>query len=93
MSGAPTQQQTSLTSPVYTSSFSFVLVCLVIIDPVQQGNAQMSHPLCQVSAVPESLCGVEKVLWLAVLWIVLSTWDRKSQPMGSQVHGSRKCPE
>ena len=55
MSGAPTQQQTTLTSPawmVYTFSFSFVLVCLVVIvDPVQQGDAQISHPLGQVSVV------------------------------------------
>ena len=35
-----------------------MLMCLVIIDPVQQGDAQMSHPLWQVSAVPELLCGV-----------------------------------
>ena len=55
VSGSPTQQQISLTSPVgmvNTFSFCFVLVCLVIIDPVQQGDAQLSHPLCQVSAVP-----------------------------------------
>ena len=42
MSGAPTQQQTSLTSPagpVYTFSFHFVLMCIVIIDAVQQGDA------------------------------------------------------
>ena len=32
--------------------FSFVLVCLVIIDTVHQGDAQLSHPLWQVSAVP-----------------------------------------
>ena len=55
LSGAPTPQQTSLTSPagmVYTFSFSFVLIYLVIIDPVQQGDALMSHRLCQVSDVP-----------------------------------------
>ena len=55
VSGSPTQQQTSLTSPagmVYTFSFSFVLVCLVIIDPVQHLDLDLSHPLCQVSAVP-----------------------------------------
>ena len=56
MSGAPAEQRTSLTSPagpVYTFSLSFVLVCLVIIYQVQHGDAHMSHPLCQVSAVPE----------------------------------------
>ena len=50
--GSPTQQEISLTSPagmVYTFSFSFVLVCLVIIDTVHQGDDQLSHPLlpCQ----------------------------------------------
>ena len=52
---------------VYTFSFSFVLVCLVIIDPVQQGDAQLSHPLCQVSAVPVTVwcCG------LAILCVVM----------------------
>ena len=40
-------------------------LCLVIIDPVPQGDAQISHPLCQVSAVPELLCGV--VGWLCVV--------------------------
>ena len=42
MSGTTTQQQTSLTSPagqVYTFSVSFVLMCLLIIDPVQQGTS------------------------------------------------------
>ena len=56
--GSPIQQQTSLASPagmVYIFSFSFVLVCLVIIDPVQHGDAQLSHPLCQVSAVPVTM--------------------------------------
>ena len=54
VSGSPKQQQTSLTSAgmVYTLIFLFVLVCLVIIDPVLQGDAQLSHPLCQGSAVP-----------------------------------------
>ena len=47
---------------LYTFSFSFVLMCFVIVDPVQQGDAQMSHPLCQISDVPELLCGV--VDWL-----------------------------
>ena len=59
MPGVPIQQVTLLMSPagmVYTFSFSFVF-CLVIIDQVQQGDAQLSHPLCQVSAVPK-LCGV-----------------------------------
>ena len=44
LSGAPTQQQTSLTSAgmVCTFSFSFVLMCLRIIFPVRQGDAQMS---------------------------------------------------
>ena len=58
VSGSPTQQQTSPTYPagmVYTFSFSFVLVCLMIIDRVQQEDAQLSHPLCQVSAVPVTL--------------------------------------
>ena len=58
VSGSPTEQQTSLTSPagmVYTFSFSLVLVCLVIIVPVQQGDVQLSHPLSQVSAVPVTL--------------------------------------
>ena len=36
----------------FSFSFSFVLVFLVIIDPVQQGDALLSHPICQVSAVP-----------------------------------------
>ena len=39
-----------------------MLMCLVIIDPVQQGDAQMSQPLCHVSAVSELLCVV--VGWL-----------------------------
>ena len=46
LSGAPTQQQTSLTSPagiVYTFRFSCVLICLVMIYLVQQGYAQMSQ--------------------------------------------------
>ena len=50
MSGATTQQQTSLTSPagiVYTFSFSFVLMCLLIIAPVQQGDAQMVIPFAR----------------------------------------------
>ena len=70
MSGSPSQQQTSLTFPagmVYTFSFSFVLVCLVIIDPVQQSDAQLSHPLCQVSVVPVTVwCSV-----LAILYVVM----------------------
>ena len=73
MSGAPTQQPTLLTSsagPLYTFSFSFVLMYLVIIDPVQQGDAQMSHPLCQVSAVPELLCGVVDWLYYLDTWIL-----------------------
>ena len=48
MSASSTEKQTSLKFPngmVYTFSFSFVLVCLVIIDPVQQGDAQLSYPL------------------------------------------------
>ena len=79
MSGSPTQQHTSLTSPagmVYTFSFSFVLVCLVIIDPVTQGNAQLSHPLCQVSAVPvtvwcSGLTTLCVVIYLIVWWFAL----------------------
>ena len=69
MSGSPTQQHTSLTSAgmVYTFSFSFVLVCLVIIDTVHQVDAQLSYPLCQVSAVPVTV-------WcsgLAILCVVM----------------------
>ena len=66
MSGTPPQQQTSLTfpaGPVYTFRFTLVLImCFVIIDPVQQPDAQMSHPFCHVSAVHELLCGVG--VWL-----------------------------
>ena len=40
---------------VYIISFSFVIVSLVIIDPVQQGDSPLNHPHCQVSAVPELL--------------------------------------
>ena len=70
VSGSHTQLCTSLISPagmVYTFSFSFVLACLVIIDPVQQGDAQLSHPLCQVSAEPVAV-------WcsgLAILCVVM----------------------
>ena len=69
VSGSPTQQQISLTSAGmdYTFSFSSVLVCLVIIDPVQRGDAHLSYPLCQVSAVPVTVwcCG------LAILCVVM----------------------
>ena len=64
VSGSPTQQQTSLTSAAWDSlhlQFSLVF-SLVTIEPVQHGDAQMSHPLRQVSDVPELLCGV--VDWL-----------------------------
>ena len=74
VSGSPTQQQTSLTSPagmVYTFSFSFVLVCLVIIDPVQQGDAQLSHPLCQVSAVPVTVCCSGLAILCVVMYLVV----------------------
>ena len=74
VSGSPTQQQTSLTPSagmVYTFSFSFVLVCFVIIDPVQQGDAQLSHPICQVSAVPVIVsCSVLAILcWVMYLMV------------------------
>ena len=68
--GSPTQQQTSMTSSagiVYTFTFSFVLVCLAIIDPVQQGDAQLSHPRCQLSAVPLTVC----CSGLAILSVVM----------------------
>ena len=76
--GSPTQQQTSLTTPagmVYTFSFSFVWVCLVIIDPVQQRDAQLSHPLCQVSAVTvwcSGLAILSVVMYLMVWWFALN---------------------
>ena len=71
VSGSATQQQTvHMTSPagmVYTFSFSFVLVCLVLIDPVQHGDAQLSHPFYQVRAAPVTV-------WysgLAILCVVM----------------------
>ena len=42
--------------------FFFVLTCLVIIDTVQQGDAQLRYHLCQVSAVIDLLCSL--VSWL-----------------------------
>ena len=56
----------------FSFRFSFVLVCLVIIDPVQQGDAQLSHPICQVSAVPV----IVSCSWLAILSVVtyLMVW-------------------
>ena len=69
VSGSPTRPQTSLTSPagmVYTFSFSFVLVCLVIIDQ-GDGDAQLSHPLCLVSAVPVTVwCSGLAILHLVI---------------------------
>ena len=61
---------------VYTFSFSFVLVCLVIMDPVRQGDAQLSHPLSQVSAVPvtvwcSGLAILSVVIYLIVWWFAL----------------------
>ena len=74
MTGSPTQQQTSLTSPagmVYTFSFSFVLVCLVIFDPVQQGDDQLSCPFCLVSAVPVTVwCSGWAILCVVMYRIV-----------------------
>ena len=78
--GFVTQQQTSLTYPagmVYTFRFFFALVCLVIIDPVHQGDAQLSHPLCQVSAVPDTvwssgLATLCVVMYLIVWWFALN---------------------
>ena len=74
MSGSPTQQQTSLTSPagiVYTFRFSFVLLCLEIIDPVHQGDAQLSHPLCQVSAVPVTVWCSGLAILCVVMYLIV----------------------
>ena len=54
---------TSPAGPVFSFSFSFALMYLVIIDPAQQGDAQMNHPLGQISAVPDLLCGVVGLLY------------------------------
>ena len=55
----------------FTFSFSFVLVCLVIIDPVQQGDAQLSHPLCQVSAVHVTVWCSGLAIWCVVMYLMV----------------------
>ena len=72
-SGAPTQQQTSLTSPAgpfYTISFIFfVWMCLVIIDPVQQEDVQLSHHICILELLCCVLVGcIVFVYCLTLLW-------------------------
>ena len=52
-----------------------MLVCLVIIDPVQQGDAQLSHPLFQVSAVPELLCSVVGWQYCVVMYLMVYLFD------------------
>ena len=77
VSFSPTQKQISLTSPagmVYTFSFSFVLVCLVIIDIVEQGDAQLSHPLCQVSAVHVTVWYSGLAMLSAVVTYLMVWW-------------------
>ena len=56
---------------VYTFCFSFVLVCLAIIDIVQQGDAQLSHPLCQVSAVPVTVWCSGVVILRVVMYLMV----------------------